>query len=184
MTDQSSGPKSRNTKSGARPPDPPPGGQQPPAEDDDRDDPRRVAHELVGQAHAVLVVATRDSEVLETWCPEHLRRSFLDARPGWWEAVGGLQAAIASGEADEDLQAAGIGGVVSRHKRLALRHAVQKLIQALKPDQPSGQPRKWMKTAASLARTAIGSLARELPAGEIIAEALDGVISAVGTPPE
>ena len=139
---------------------------------------------MVGQTHAVLVEATRDRRVLTIWCPQHLHQPFLDARPRWWEAVGDLQAAIASGDHDERMRAAGIGEVVSRHKRIGLRHAVQRLIAALRPDMDPERAQSWMRTAASLARTAIGSLARELPGGEIIAEALDGVISAVDTPRE
>lgn len=176
---------------GGQPP-PPPGPQSPSADasEDDGDDPRRVAHELIGQAHAVLVVAVGDS-VLPIWCPVHLRQSFLDARAEWWEAVGTIQASIASGTHDERLRADGIGGAVSRHKRKGLRYAVQRLIAAVTPGTGGGasvssdasyRTRNWMKTAASLARTAVGSLARELPGGEIIAEALDGVISAVDTP--
>jgi hypothetical protein len=34
-----------------------------------------------------------------------------------------------------------------------------------------------MRTAAGLARTAVGSMIREIPGGEVIAEALDGVLS-------
>ena len=64
---------------------------------DDGDDPRRVAHELLGQAHAVLVLATRD-DVLQYWCPEDLRRSFQDARGPLWIVVGISKSTLA--EAD------------------------------------------------------------------------------------
>ncbi|GAA1032448.1 hypothetical protein GCM10009557_30990 [Virgisporangium ochraceum] len=38
----------------------------------DGDDPRRVAHEILGQSHAVLVVATSRDTVGE-WCPRELQ---------------------------------------------------------------------------------------------------------------
>ena len=41
--------------------------------------------------------------------------------------------------------------------------------------------RAWLKSAAGLARTAVGSMIREIPGGEVIAEALDGVLSGIDT---
>jgi hypothetical protein len=41
--------------------------------------------------------------------------------------------------------------------------------------------RKWLKSAAGFARTAVGSMVREIPGGELVAEALDGVISCLDT---
>src|SRR5215471_14810527 len=83
---------------------------------DDGDDPRRVAHELLGQAHAVLVVATRD-DVLGYWCPEDLQQSVKDGRIRLWVAVGDAQADVGSGVHDQALLENGIGGPVSRVKR-------------------------------------------------------------------
>jgi len=38
-----------------------------------------------------------------------------------------------------------------------------------------------MRSAAGLARSAVGSLIREIPGGEIISEALDGILSGLDT---
>lgn len=146
---------------------------------DDGDDPRRVAHELLGQAHAVLVLATRD-DVLQYWCPEDLRRSFQDARGPLWIVVGDLQVHIGSGRHDDALRQSGIGGQVSRHKRKGLGKALERLVGAL-TTRNARLIRAWLKSAAGLARTAVGSMIREIPGGEVIAEALDGVLSGIDT---
>ena len=152
--------------------EPPPGGGE---SQDDGDDPRRVAHELLGQAHAVLIIATRD-EVLSYWCPEDLQQSFRDARIPLWLKVGDVQVDVGSGRHDEALLASGIGGTVSRHKRRGLRASLQRLIEVLTTGNAEAI-RGWMRTAGGLARTAVGSMIREIPGGEFIAEALDGVLS-------
>lgn len=157
---------------------PPPASPPSPAPEDG-DDPRRVAHEIVGQAHAVLVIAHRD-DVLEHWCPADLRVAVLDARTPLWVAIGDLQAAIAGGTYDTRLIEAGIGGALSRPKRKGLRAAVEYLWKAVRSSR--GQSvRKWLKSAAGFARTAVGSIAREIPGGEVIAEALDAVMSGLDT---
>ncbi|MGR6320722.1 hypothetical protein Q2K19_22185 [Micromonospora soli] len=101
------------------------------------DDPRRVAHELVGQAHAVLVLAYRDAAI-ELWCVPELRESAVAATPYLWIAIGEMQAAIAEGGLDEGLLAGGIGGKVSRTKRGALRLALERLASALVRQPPFG----------------------------------------------
>jgi hypothetical protein len=158
------------------------GGEHPEAADqqaDDGDDPRRVAHELLGQAHAVLVIATRDG-VIEYWCPEDLRGSFLDARDPLWIAIGNAEVEIGSGEHDAGLLQAGIGGRVSRHKRRGLRKALERLTGVVTTGN-ARLIRAWLKSAAGLARTAVGSMVREIPGGEIIAEALDGILAGIDT---
>ena len=158
------------------------GGEQPPAggeQEDENDDPRRVAHELLGQAHAVLVIATRD-EVLQYWCPQDLHQSFRDARIPLWVTVGDAQVEIGSGQHDEALLASGIGGPVSRHKRRGLRASLERLIRVVATRNGDGI-RAWMRSAAGLARSAVGSLIREIPGGEIISEALDGILSGLDT---
>ena len=158
------------------------GAGQPPGEgeqEDDNDDPRRVAHELLGQAHAVLVIATRD-EVLPYWCPQDLQQSFKDARVPLWVKVGDAQVGVGSGQHDEALAASGIGGPVSRHKRRGLRASLERLFGVVTSRDGDGI-RAWMRSAAGLARTAVGSLVREIPGGEIIAEALDGILSGLDT---
>jgi hypothetical protein len=82
---------------------------------EDADDSRRVAHELVGQAHAVLVLAYRD-DVLALWCLPEVMEAAKNAAPELWLAIGEMQAAIAGGTHDEGIAAAGIGGRVSRPK--------------------------------------------------------------------
>jgi hypothetical protein len=42
---------------------------------------------------------------------------------------------------------------------------------------PSDEIRAWLKSAASIAKTAIGSIAKSLPGGEVIMEALEGILS-------
>jgi hypothetical protein len=146
---------------------------------EDADDPRRVAHELLGQAHAVLVLAHRD-QALEAWCLPEVVESVRGAAPHLWLAVGNMQAAIADGTHDAGLAAAGLGGPLSRPKRKALRIAMERLVKAIR-SQRSERIRKWLKSGAGLARTAIGSMLKELPGGEVIAEALDGVLAGLDT---
>lgn len=158
------------------------GGDQPQSQGepvDDGDDPRRVAHELLSQAHAVLVITMRE-DVLVYWCPENLRESFRDTRIPLSLKVGEIQVEIGSGRQDADLLVNGIGGAVSRHKRKGLRASLERLIGVLRTNDGDGI-RAWIRSAAGLARTAIGSLAREIPGGEFIAEALDGVLSGLDT---
>ena len=66
---------------------PPPGGQSP-SSTDDGDDPRRVAHELLAQAHAVLTIAVRD-DVLREWCPPGLELVVAQTAAKVAVAVGG-----------------------------------------------------------------------------------------------
>ena len=98
----------------------PPPNEAPPGPDDDPEDPRRVAHELVALAHAVLAIAGRE-EVLAVWCPEHVRQSVRDSAADVAQAVGRLHAEIATGRHDAGLLAAGIGGPVGRPKRKMFR---------------------------------------------------------------
>jgi hypothetical protein len=95
-------------------------------------------------------------------------------------AVGDVQAEIGGGQHDGPLRESGIGGPVSRHKRRGLREALKQLVDAL-TTQDAKFIRAWLKSAAGLARTAVGSMVREIPGGEVIAEALDGVLSGIDT---
>jgi hypothetical protein len=74
----------------------------------------------------------------------------------------------------------GIGGPVSRVKRRGLRAALERLIGAV-TSQDGNRIQAWIRSAAGLAKTAVGSLVREIPGGEIIGEALDGIISGLDT---
>ena len=113
---------------------------------DDGDDPRRVAHELLGQAHAVLVIATRD-DVLQHWCPEDLRGSFQDARGPLWIVVGDLQVHIGSGRARPRI-------ATVRYRRTGLAtqaqragKALEQLVEAL-TTRNAKLIQAWLKSAA------------------------------------
>jgi hypothetical protein len=125
------------------------------------------------------VIATRD-DVLQYWCPEDLHQSFKDARATLWVKVGHAQVGVGGGRHDEALRAHGIGGPVSRHKRRGLRASLQHLYEAVRTGDKD-VIRAWIRSTAGLARTAVGSLAREIPGGEIIGEALDGILSGLDT---
>jgi hypothetical protein len=160
-----------------------PGTDEPPAVQessvDDEDDPRRVAHELLGQAHAVLTIAVR-KEVLPTWCPPELRPSVEETTAKIATAVGEGQAAIASGRHDEALIDAGIGGVLARPKRKGLRYALERLIGEL-GHRRKDQSRKWLRSAAGWAKLAVTSIAKSVPGIEVVAEGLDVILSAIDT---
>lgn len=106
--------------------DDPPPGEPSPDSDEDPEEPRRVAHELVAQAHAVLAIAGRE-DILPHWCPEDVQQSVRDSAAEIAQAVGRLHSAIASGEYDDKLRAAGIGGPVGKPKRKMFRRAVESL---------------------------------------------------------
>jgi hypothetical protein len=142
---------------------PPPQATVPDPQRDDGDDPRRVAHELVGQAHAVLVIAHRQ-DVLGYWCPPELRDVTPDAGAPLWLAVGDMQAAIGSGTHDEFLAGAGLAGALSRPKRKGLRGALERLARAVDRRRPASI-RRWLKNAAGLARTAVGSMSERYRVG-------------------
>lgn len=152
---------------------------------DDAEDPRRVAHELVGLAHAVLAIAGRE-DVLPHWCPEELRLSVRDSGAGLAAAIGELHAEIASGEYDVGLRAAGIGDTVGKPKRRGFRQAVEGLRRVtgrigqgirqvgadLRADRPKAI-RAWLKNAAGWGKLVIDSVASEVPGGHVVKEGLD-----------
>jgi hypothetical protein len=161
-----------------------PGTGEPPAAPegpgaDDVDDPRRVAHELLGQAHAVLTIAARD-EVLRQWCREELRPSVVDTAAKIAMAVGAAHAEIASGQHDQALIDAGIGGVLARPKRKGLRGALERLVEVLRL-QRTDQIRAWLKSGAGWAKLAVTSIAKSVPGVEVVAEALDVILAGIDT---
>jgi hypothetical protein len=95
-------------------------------------------------------------------------------------AVGEMQAAIATGTHDEGLATAGLAGALSRPKRKRLRGALELLARAA-GGRRAVSTRRWLKSAAGLARTAVGSMIKEIPGGEIVAEALDGILAGLDT---
>jgi hypothetical protein len=97
--------------------------------------------------------------LIELWCVPGLKGSAVSAAPDLWIALGRMQAAIAGGTHDESLRVAGIGGPVSRTKRGAARLAVERLARALGRNR-AVSVRKWLKSAAGLARTAVGSMVK------------------------
>jgi hypothetical protein len=146
--------------------------------EDDSEDPRRVAHEIVAQAHAVLFLATTN-ENLEHWCPQDLIDSVQESRGELWIALGELQAAIASGAYDEELRDRGIGGNLGAPKRKGLRLAVQRLQGALRRKLTPGI-RRWLKNSAGWAKSALGSMSF-IPGADVVGEGLDVVVSALDT---
>jgi hypothetical protein len=162
------------------------GGRKPPNDPegtdyvaDDADDPRRVAHELLGQSHAVFLLALRP-DVLGLWCPGELQSAVLGTKAEIVEATGLAQIAVASGDHDRDLMAAGLGGPASRPKRLGLRLALQRLINALKSDATADRL-PWLRTATGWAKNALESFPKMLPHAEKIKEALEIVLSGIDT---
>jgi hypothetical protein len=171
----------------------PPPPRPSPDSDDDPEDPRRVAHELVAQAHAVLALAGRD-DVLPDWCPEDLQPAVRESAAELAQAVGRLHAEIASGEYDARLREAGIGGLAGKPKRKWFRRALERLsrlvgaadqaaqraAQALRGQQAT-VVRAWLKSAAGWGKLALDSISSEVPGGHIIKEALELVIVGVDT---
>jgi hypothetical protein len=160
---------------------------------DDGEDPRRVAHELVALAHAVLTLAGR-ADVLAEWCPENLRDSVREAGAALAVAVGEVHVEIASGRHDDGLRGAGIGGLVGRPKRKGFRHAVEALLRVVgvraRAAQDAGPTlrmerqtavRAWLKSAANWGKLALGSISAEIPGGHVLAEALDATLAAIDT---
>ena len=147
--------------------------------EDDGDDPRRVAHEVLGQAHAVLVIALDDAN-LPHWCPPELIPDQRATRAALWDAVGKAQVLVSSGRHDVGIAGAGLGGPVSRPKRKLLRRALERLSEAVAGGN-GVRVRRWLRVAAGAAATVTGSLAEELPGGHLLSEALEGLLSGVET---
>jgi hypothetical protein len=175
------------------PPTGPPAAVSPPAADDDPEDPRRVAHELVALAHAVLAIAGRE-DVLRDWCPEELQPAVRETEVSLATAIGALHAEIASGDHDEGLRDAGIGGTLGRPKRKGFRRAVEGLRRlvggvgrgvqdagaALRGERPMAV-RAWLKSAAGWGKLAVDSITSEIPGGQVLKEALEVILVGVDT---
>ena len=143
----------------------------------DGDDPRRTAHEILGQAHALLGYAF-DERVMSNWCPQELREDMRATREPLWDAIAQCHIEVASGEHDRGLRTVGLGGPLSRPKRRLLRTVLERLSNAVKHGRVVGV-RKWLRAGAGVAATAVGSLAKEIPGGEVIVEAISGITSAL-----
>lgn len=152
-----------------------------------------MAHELVGQAHAVLTIARRE-DVLPAWCPDELRQAVRNSAPEVDHATGRLHAAIATGQHDTNLRAAGIGGPAGRPKRKGFRRALEGLSRIVGAADQMGQnaaealhgrpakvTRAWLKSAAGWGKLAIDSIASEIPGGQLIKEALEVITVGVDT---
>lgn len=178
----------------AEPPDGGPRRPDTPGSDDDPEDPRRVAHELVGLAHAVLSIAGRE-DVLPHWCPDDLQPSVRESAAEVALAIGRMHAAIATGEHDTDLRAAaGIGGPVGRPKRKWFRRTVERLTRVVRAAGPAAERasealrgqravaiRSWLKAGAGWGKLVIDSVASEIPGGDLIKEALETIVVGVDT---
>jgi hypothetical protein len=164
---------------GAPPPPTPPGSPSVPSEPEDVEDPRRVAHELLGQAHAVLTVAVRP-DVMDAWCPPELRESVLATTAQVGGAIGQAHVTVGSGDHDVRLREAGIGDAAGRPKRLGLRQALRNLVRAVTGRRQDAVLR-WLKISAGWGKNALSSLATAIPGAELAAEALDLVITGIDT---
>jgi hypothetical protein len=186
-------PPSRQSGPPPLPPTGPPADVYPPAADDDPEDPRRVAHELVALAHAVLAIAGRE-DVLPAWCPEELRPAVRDTEASLATAIGALHAEIAGGEYDDALREAGIGGPLGRPKRKGFRRAVEGLRRlvggvgrrmqdagaALRGERPTAV-RAWLKSAAGWGKLAVDSISSEIPGGQVLKEACEVILVGIDT---
>jgi hypothetical protein len=145
------------------------GGTQPdrPA-DGDADDPRRIAHELVAQAQALLHIASQDP-VLPLWWP----RGVPDISPAFPELAlkaGLAQAEIASGRYDDAL-AANVGNPQGFFKSLLPRRLLVKIQDLVRTGAP-GDVVKWLKTACGAISSVLGSMSF-IPGVELIKEGID-----------
>lgn len=67
---------------------------------------RVAAHEVLGQAHALLGFALEEN-VLVLWCPEETLEDMRATRFPLWEAIAHCQMEVASGRHDNGLSAVG-----------------------------------------------------------------------------
>ena len=146
---------------------------------DDGDHPRRVAHELLGQSHAVFLLALRP-DVLTLWCPDELRPAVRQSAAAIVAAAGEAHIEIASGVHDDRLTDAGLGGPASRPKRLGLRLALQRLIDVLNGDSAT-DVLPWLRSASGWAKNALESFPKLIPGAERFKEAIEIIISGIDT---
>ena len=163
----------------APPPPAAPGGSSSPPRPGDDEDPRRVAHELLGQAHAVLTLAVAP-DVIAVWCPPELRTPVVATTAQVGAAIGQAHVAVGSGNHDAQLREAGIGDAAGRPKRLGLRQALHNVVQAVTSQRREAVLR-WLKISAGWGKNALSSLATAIPGAELAAEALDLVITGIDT---
>jgi hypothetical protein len=165
---------------------------------EDSEDPRRVAHELLGQAHAVLAIAA-DERVLKVWCPAELRDAVRAAHADLAEAIGRAHAEVAGGEHDERLRGNGIGGVHGKVKRWSFRAGLRRLKQAvdtagdwLQKDRQT-QVRALLRFTAGTAKSVVQSVLEGTTVGHALVEGfeliqngldLSDAIVASATPPD
>jgi hypothetical protein len=162
------------------PPGTSPPGEQTGSEDvPDGDEPRRVAHELLGQSHAVFLLALRP-DVLPLWCPPDLLPSVVQTSADIVAAVGEAQISVASGRYDDELMAAGLGGPASRPKRKGLRFALQRLVDVLTGDAVADRL-PWLRGATGWAKSAVESFPKLIPGAEKVKEALEIVLNGIDT---
>lgn len=157
-----------------------PGGPGAPSEpadgESDETDPRRTAHEVLGQTHALLHDAL--GEVIPYWCPAELQSDLRATRGALAQAIGAAHAQVATGQHDQGLTELGLGGSLSRPKRNTLRLALERFTTAVRTMNVLAI-RSWLKVGAGAAETVVGSLAKEIPGGEVISEAAGGIVAAI-----
>lgn len=177
----SSGPpgggQSTGRREGAAGPNGPAAPSEPADGESDETDPRRTAHEVLGQTHALLHDALRE-QVIPYWCPPELQSDLRTTRGALAEAIGAAHAQVATGQYDQGLTELGLGGALSRPKRKTLRLALERFTTAVRTTNVLAI-RSWLKVGAGAAETVVGSLAKEIPGGEVISEAAGGIVAAI-----
>jgi hypothetical protein len=145
---------------------------------EDGEDPRRVAHELLGQAHAVLAIAA-DERVLRVWCPAELRDAVRAAHADLAQVIGRAHAEVAGGEHDERLRGNGIGGVHGKAKRWSFRAGLRRLKQTvdtagewLQADRQT-QARAWLRFTSGTAKSIVQSILEGTTVGHALVEGFD-----------
>jgi hypothetical protein len=145
---------------------------------EDSEDPRRVAHELLGQAHAVLAIAA-DERVLKVWCPAELRDTVRATHADLAQAIGRAHAEVAGGEHDSRLRVNGIGGAHGKAKRWSFRAGLRRLKglvdstgEWLGTDRQT-QVGKWLRFTAGTAKSIVQSILEGTTVGHALVEGFD-----------
>lgn len=124
----------------------------------------------LGQLHGLLHHAVENSS---QWCDPALVGDIANAYKDLGSTVGEIHAALNSGALDGKLEGIGLGGIQFVPKQEGLRAAIRRL--AGKIDGGWGAA---IKSGLRWGRTITGSLARELPSAEVVAEFIDVIQNA------
>jgi hypothetical protein len=145
---------------------------------DEAEDPRRVAHELLGQSEAVLHLAARH-DVIGHWCTDDLQPAVLSSHAELAKVFGAAHAEIGSGAFDAELLESGIGGTLGLPKRRGLRVSLERLYRSTRRNR-GVEVRKWLRASVGWASSALGSMGL-IPGADVIRESLEGVVAGLDT---